>query len=108
MGDNEGTNPSKKRRVKSTPMDHSYHDYANEPITAGNESEDRRLANFPAKLHWIISSPEYQHIICWMPHGRSWFVKDKHLVSFAFGHIRNENSIIRASHHESIFISNVN
>ena len=85
MSDNEETNRSKKRRVKSTPIDHSYHDYANEPVIAGDESEDRRLGNFPAKLHSIMSSPGYQHIICWMPHGRSWVVKDKHLVSFEFG-----------------------
>ena len=27
---------------------------------------------FPVKLHIILSTPEFQTIICWLPHGRSW------------------------------------
>jgi len=31
-------------------------------------------APFTVKLHRILSNPEYSHIICWLPHGRSWRV----------------------------------
>ena len=27
---------------------------------------------FPAKLHLILSNPEFEDIIAWLPHGRSW------------------------------------
>jgi hypothetical protein len=27
---------------------------------------------FPLKLHQILSNPDYQECICWLPHGRSW------------------------------------
>jgi hypothetical protein len=40
----------------------------------------KRAALFPAKLHEIVSNPEYEHIISWNPHGRSWEVKDKKLL----------------------------
>ena len=84
MSDHEQSTPEGKRRraVKSTPMDHTYHDYANEPIHAAGEGgrEVSRTLNFPAKLHLILSTPEFEHIICWMPHGRSWMVKDKDLL----------------------------
>ena len=32
------------------------------------------VATFPAKLHKILSDPKYQHIMRWLPHGRSWEV----------------------------------
>ena len=84
MSDHEQSTPGGKRRraVKSTPMDHTYHDYANEPIHAagGDGREESRTPNFPAKLHLILSTLEFEHIICWMPHGRSWMIKDKELL----------------------------
>mmetsp|Transcript_97682 Transcript_97682/g.146402 ORF Transcript_97682/g.146402 Transcript_97682/m.146402 type:complete len:377 (-) Transcript_97682:929-2059(-) len=27
---------------------------------------------FPLKLHQILSNPEYQDCICWLPHGKAW------------------------------------
>eukprot|EP00804_Cyclotella_cryptica_P000690 CCRYP_014698-RB/>CCRYP_014698-RB protein AED:0.23 eAED:0.70 QI:0/0/0/1/1/0.5/2/0/467 len=33
------------------------------------------------KLHGIVSNPAYRHIICWMPHGRSWKILDKELLA---------------------------
>ena len=30
--------------------------------------------SFPVKLHWILSNPEFEDIISWLPHGRSWHV----------------------------------
>lgn len=45
---------------------------------SGSESKVRRgpspSSTFPAKLHEILSCPEYSHIITWMPHGRAWRV----------------------------------
>lgn len=35
--------------------------------------------NFPNKLHQILSTPEYSHIISWMPHGRAWKIHKKDL-----------------------------
>jgi len=32
------------------------------------------ISNFPAKVHKILSIPEFSHIVSWMPHGRSWKV----------------------------------
>ncbi|KAL3938137.1 MAG: hypothetical protein SGBAC_006883, partial [Bacillariaceae sp.] len=31
--------------------------------------------NFPAKLHLILSTPEFVDAICWLPHGRAWRVQ---------------------------------
>lgn len=33
--------------------------------------------NFPTKLHLILSNPEYDDIICWLPHGRAWRVQQQ-------------------------------
>lgn len=33
-----------------------------------------RMPNFPAKLHAILSQPDFADIIAWLPHGRSWLV----------------------------------
>ena len=33
-----------------------------------------RVPNFPAKMHAILSRPDFQDIVAWLPHGRSWRV----------------------------------
>ncbi|CAB9526333.1 shock factor protein [Seminavis robusta] len=33
-----------------------------------------RVPNFPAKIHAILSRPDLQDVITWLPHGRSWQV----------------------------------
>jgi hypothetical protein len=38
--------------------------------TSSSSSSNKEL-NFPAKLHAILSIPEYQDIVSWFPHGRS-------------------------------------
>ncbi|KAL3802041.1 hypothetical protein HJC23_010797, partial [Cyclotella cryptica] len=72
------------RVVKSTLIDHSYHDYAYLPLQSGgvfnSAVSTARAQNFPAKLHQIVSTPGYQHIIAWLPHGRSWHVRNKELL----------------------------
>jgi hypothetical protein len=37
------------------------------PLTAPG-----RVPNFPAKMHSILSRPDLQDIVAWMPHGRAW------------------------------------
>jgi hypothetical protein len=32
----------------------------------------RKESSFPLKLHAILSNPEFQELICWLPNGRSW------------------------------------
>jgi hypothetical protein len=75
------------RQVDPEASDYSYRDYFNVPIQQGVIVDhissaicQTRAALFPAKLHEIVSNPEYEHIISWNPHGRSWTVKDKKLL----------------------------
>jgi hypothetical protein len=72
--------------ASTSSSDHSYKDYSNVPIQQGAIVDNFTSANchkraaFPAKLHEIVSNPEYEHIISWRPHGRSWEVRDKKLL----------------------------
>lgn len=40
----------------------------------GNSESSIRVQKFPVKLYAILAQKEFQDIICWMPHGRSWKV----------------------------------
>jgi hypothetical protein len=83
MSGGEKEQPTKKPRViQSNIIDHSYEDFANTPLIYGAliDGTSSRISNFPAKLHEIMSNPEYEHIIGWMPHGRSWALKNKELL----------------------------
>jgi len=80
----------KKTKVKESIIDHTYRDYSQVEVSSDDEAttvggddkkQSRLQPNFPAKLHAIVSNPNYQHIICWQPHGRSWKIVDKHLLS---------------------------
>lgn len=81
---NEATNRVPRR------VDHTYHDYANYRVdllrpsdpdyTAFHRGNRKSANNFPAKLHSILSNPEYGHIIRWMPHGRAWKIFNKDLL----------------------------
>ena len=46
---------------------------------------------FPIKLHRILSSEQFSHLIAWLPHGRAWKVIDRDRFAFEvlpnfFGH----------------------
>jgi len=43
--------------------------------------EPSPISSFPAKLHKILSLPEFSHIISWRPHGRSWRVLNPKLFT---------------------------
>ena len=48
---------------------------ASSPTGRGNASESSiRVQKFPVKLYAILAQKEFQDIITWMPHGRSWKV----------------------------------
>jgi hypothetical protein len=37
-----------------------------------NQPTSAKEPTFPVKLHLILSNPEFDDIIAWLPHGRSW------------------------------------
>ena len=66
-----------KKKVKESVIDHTYRDYSQveAPEEEDGETSDagkgkaelsRGFQSFPAKLHAILSNPNYQHIIRWM------------------------------------------
>eukprot|EP00573_Skeletonema_grethae_P000321 CAMPEP_0201688430 /NCGR_PEP_ID=MMETSP0578-20130828/2181_1 /ASSEMBLY_ACC=CAM_ASM_000663 /TAXON_ID=267565 /ORGANISM="Skeletonema grethea, Strain CCMP 1804" /LENGTH=449 /DNA_ID=CAMNT_0048172741 /DNA_START=196 /DNA_END=1545 /DNA_ORIENTATION=+ len=75
----------KKIKIKESVIDHTYRDYSQVEVPPedddGDGSQRPIQPNFPAKLHDIVSNPEYRHIIAWQPHGRCWKVIDKYLLS---------------------------
>mmetsp|Transcript_10375 Transcript_10375/g.14640 ORF Transcript_10375/g.14640 Transcript_10375/m.14640 type:complete len:470 (+) Transcript_10375:174-1583(+) len=58
-----------------------------------------RVQKLPAKLNAMLSNPEFQHIISWMPHGRSWKVHNPHAfveeVIPKYFEYTNYNSFVR-------------
>ncbi|KAL3822498.1 hypothetical protein ACHAXA_002516 [Cyclostephanos tholiformis] len=87
--DYEPPRQRKKPKVKESIIDHTYRDYSQVEVSSDDEGgsvtddkkQSRLQPNFPAKLHAIVSNPNYQHIVCWQAHGRSWKIVDKHLLS---------------------------
>jgi hypothetical protein len=65
----------KRNTGKTVVVDHTYSDYSTYELLVPEKRKTR--VTFPMKLHAIMSNPEYQHIIRWMPHGRSWKIIDK-------------------------------
>lgn len=47
-------------------------DKADGPSSLIAQSSTAKEPTFPVKLHMILSNPEFQDIISWLPHGRSW------------------------------------
>ena len=70
-----------KKEVKKSVVDHTYRDYSQVVDISELVDKPRRLdkKNFPSKLHKILSTREYAHIITWRPHGRAWEVMDRPL-----------------------------
>jgi hypothetical protein len=78
------------RRHRPIACDYSYQDYSAVPIrqvavdgvvvSTDSHKKNTKSPSFPAKLHEILSNPEYEEIIGWLPHGRSWEVKDRDLL----------------------------
>lgn len=57
-----------------------YQDYARMQPVVDSQHTDTLICDqkLPPKLNVILSDPETQHIISWMPHGRSWRIHKPH------------------------------
>ena len=69
---------SSNNRAPPRRIDHTYRDYSNFPTA--DLPVLKAPTNFPTKLHHILSDPDYQHVISWMPHGRAWKIHNKDLL----------------------------
>ncbi len=60
--------PGKENQVKNgSYVDHTYHDFSLYLREGGEIIKHKKCdANFPAKLHGILSEPIYLHVIAWM------------------------------------------
>lgn len=64
---------------KEDKLSSSYRDFSrvlpekhNDASSLIAQSTTAKEPTFPVKLHMILSNPEFQDIIAWLPHGRSW------------------------------------
>ena len=67
-------------KVKKSVVDHTYRDYSKVDISelvVNYRGLNKEV--FPSKLHEMLSTPEYAHIISWRPHGRAWEVVNRSL-----------------------------
>lgn len=86
MDEHRHSSPPERKKRKAALIDHTYRDYSrvevSDDVPAGEDHRHLKgQPNFPAKLHEIMSNPEYRHIIGWMPHGRSWMILDNKLLA---------------------------
>lgn len=82
--------PGNRIKIITKVVDHTYRDFSRCTLEeAGRElarghggrvdgvsRRDGRVP-FPRRLYNMVTNPDYQHIIRFMPHGRSWVVLDK-------------------------------
>eukprot|EP00816_Leptocylindrus_hargravesii_P012573 CAMPEP_0196815914 /NCGR_PEP_ID=MMETSP1362-20130617/52595_1 /TAXON_ID=163516 /ORGANISM="Leptocylindrus danicus, Strain CCMP1856" /LENGTH=444 /DNA_ID=CAMNT_0042193057 /DNA_START=31 /DNA_END=1365 /DNA_ORIENTATION=+ len=63
------------------------------------KKKSRPQDTFPKKLHTVLSKKEYEHIITWLPHGRSFIVRDPEALTRhvfpGFFKLKKYNSFIR-------------
>ena len=69
----------------------------------GNAKKD---TSFPLKLHEILSNPEYEDMISWMPHGKSWrilkpSVFENVVIPLHFRHSKYASFMRQVSRHAS-------
>jgi hypothetical protein len=88
-GKPENTTPDKSKKGRTSDAsataskDKIYIDYAAVPLpmvpshaSAIHAEVPLRYRKLPAKLYEMLSTPEYEPVISWMPHGRSWKIND--------------------------------
>jgi len=62
-------------------VDHTYRDFSRYIDEGGQLIKHKKCeANFPAKLHKMLSESTHSDVITWMPHGRAWKILDKDLL----------------------------
>lgn len=66
------TEPTVKRLEEDDDRKCSYRDFSHVVPKTAQPSTRHKEPTFPLKLHMILSNPEFQHIIAWLPHGRAW------------------------------------
>jgi hypothetical protein len=81
-------------------------DVANEPNACSNGGKaprNSRVQKFPTKLYAILAQKEFQDIVTWMPHGRSWKVLKQNLFEslvlpmfFDFSNYHSFNRLVNA------------
>ena len=66
------------RNASDSNLGDAYRDFSKMGSSTGNEFNKSQPPGkeppFPVKLHRILSNPEYNDIVSWLPHGRSWRV----------------------------------
>jgi hypothetical protein len=68
-----------KKEIKKSIVDHTYRDFSQVTTSDLEECRNLNVDLFPSKLHRILSTPSYAHIIAWRPHGRAWEILDRSL-----------------------------
>jgi hypothetical protein len=73
---NHSEGHSRPLKENCSPPFYHYRDFSREPDLDPLTplTPPGRVPNFPAKMHSILSRSEFEEIISWMPHGRSWRV----------------------------------
>lgn len=61
-----------------------------------------KVPNFPAKMHDILSRKEFQSIVSWMPHGRSWRIHkpqefESYVIPKYFEHVKYTSFLRQAN-----------
>jgi hypothetical protein len=66
----------KERAEAATTTKSSYRDYSHVAADSStlhiSHAASTKEQTFPVKVHMILSNPEFEDIIGWLPHGRSW------------------------------------
>ena len=62
------------RPASEEEMNSSFLSSTNGPSTGKRKSRRPSTTSFPTKLYKILSEPQYQDCIAWLPHGRAWRV----------------------------------
>ena len=81
-------------------MNHSYRDFSQVPPDAGYKAPAKiEEMSFAQKVHHILSQPEHEQFVSWMPHGRAFKVHvpkvfEGSVLPTYFGH-RRYSSFLR-------------
>ena len=65
-----------RQRHQPNKVDHSYTDYSNVPAPPNVDLPTAvSKMNFAQKVHDALSRDEFDHALCWMPHGRAFRIR---------------------------------
>jgi hypothetical protein len=86
-------------------MNHSYRDFSS-VVACGNDEVPTSIEamSFPQKVHHMLSQPESEKWIRWMPHGRAFLVVvpkmlESKILPKYFGHSRYSSFLRQLSNH---------